>query len=284
MISNHRVVLKQRPSYNTPPSEGDFHYEECPIPEIDDGQILVKTLYLSMDPYMVDTKLTGKHYSLMLSLLGLPGLAAFIGIRQKAHINPKGNQTMIVSAAAGASGSMAVQISKLEGCSRVVGICGSAEKCKFVTEDLGANDAINYKSEDVDKRLSETCPHGVDIYFDNVGGEISEAVINHMNDNGHVVLCGQIAMYNTDQEYPPPLADDIQDLVCSRDITRDRFLVLNYVERFQASILQLHKWHKMGKLKCRESVANGLDKAPQAFIAMMSGKNIGKQIVYIADP
>ncbi|XP_071951667.1 prostaglandin reductase 2-like isoform X2 [Antedon mediterranea] len=231
----------------------------------------------------VDTKLTGKNYTLMLNLFGLPGLAAFIGIRQKAHINPEAKQTMAVSAAGGASGSMAVQISKLEGCSRVVGICGSSEKCKFVA-DLGADDVINYKEGDLDQRLSEACPHGVDIYFDNVGGAISDAVISHMNDNSHVVLCGQIAMYNTDHEYPPPLSGEIQDLLCTRDITRERFLVLNYIERFQASILQLNKWYKMGKIKCRETVTHGLSKVPEAFIGMMSGRNIGKQIVCVSEP
>nr|XP_006820347.1 PREDICTED: prostaglandin reductase 2-like [Saccoglossus kowalevskii] len=212
---------------NNAPSEDNFALRDCSYPELEDGQILVKTLYLSADPYMVDRRLVGTHYSLMLGLYGPPGLAALIGIREKGHLVPDANQTFVVSAAAGACGSLAGQ-------------------------------------------------------FDNVGGTITDEVIKQMNSNSHIILCGTIATYNTDLPYPPPLSDDIQDIVEDQNITRDRFLVINYISRFPKSIKQLAQWYKQGKLKVRETISGGISSSPKAFISMMTGGNIGKQVVHIA--
>ncbi|XP_070553434.1 prostaglandin reductase 2-like isoform X2 [Ptychodera flava] len=351
--ANQKVVLRSRPGKgeNNPPRESNFALKDCPYPEVEDGQILVKTLYLSADPYMrcqmnantgtdylhsfelgqviegngvgvvltskaedfnrgdivesyhwpwqlyatlnvgglncltaskVDRKLVGSHFSLVHGLYGPPGLAALIGIREKGHVDPNANQTFVVSAAAGACGSLAGQVARLEGCANVVGICGTDEKCCFITNDLGFDHGINYKTEDIHARLQETCPNGIDIYFDNVGGDITNAVIKHMNPNSHIILCGTISTYNSDLPYPPPLPDDVQQVVESQNITRDRFLVINYIEKFPKSIKQLSQWYKSGKLKVRETIEGGLANCPKAFISMMNGGNTGKQIVHIA--
>ncbi|XP_783631.4 prostaglandin reductase 2 [Strongylocentrotus purpuratus] len=350
---NKRVVLASRPGINTKPTVDHFEVEECPVPEIKDGTIIVKTLCLSVDPYMrcrmnldtgtdymspwrlhqtidgggvgiivesqcrgfrrgeilesfhwpwqvyalmelrgvncllvkkVDPALIERHFSLICGLFGLPGQAAYIGIREKGHVIPEASQSFVVSAAAGACGSLAGQIARLQGCSPVVGICGSDTKCSFLQEELSFHHAINYRTQDVFLRIKECCPEGVDIYFDNVGGDISNSVIKQMNENSHIILCGQISMYNTNVPYPPSLPEEIEQIREERNITRDRFLVLNYVEEFPAAIAQLAAWWKEGKLKYKETVTHGLENAPLAFVSMMNGGNIGKQIIHVAEP
>uniref|UniRef100_A0ACB8G410 Prostaglandin reductase 2 n=2 Tax=Sphaerodactylus townsendi TaxID=933632 RepID=A0ACB8G410_9SAUR len=190
---------------------------------------------------------------------------------------------MVVSGAAGACGSLAGQIGFLEGCSRVVGICGTNEKCSTLVSEMGFDAAINYKEEDVVQRLRVLCPDGVDVYFDNVGGGISYAVIAHMNPNSHIILCGQISQYNNDMLHPPPLPPAIEEIRKARNITSERFILLNYTDKYPASTAQLCQWIKEGKLKVRETVVNGLENIGAAFVSMMSGGNIGKQIVHVSD-
>ncbi|MGH0169369.1 UNVERIFIED_CONTAM: hypothetical protein FKN15_056767 [Acipenser sinensis] len=189
----------------------------------------------------------------------MPGLTALLGVREKGHVTPGANQTMVVSGAAGACGSLAGQIGRLDGCSKVVGICGSDEKCQVLVSDLGFNSAINYKRQDVAARLRESCPTGVDVYFDNVGGSISDTVIAQMTEGGHVILCGQISQYNKDVPYPPPLPASTQEVLHTKHITRERFTVLNYTEKHEAGMLQLSQWVREGKLKVLETVVKGLD-------------------------
>ncbi|CAN7939486.1 unnamed protein product [Ixodes hexagonus] len=231
----------------------------------------------------VDVKSLDGDVSLVLSCLGLTGLTALLGLREKGGIKPGAGQACVVSAAAGSCGSLAGQIAKLEGCARAVGICGSQEKCKFLLETLKFDAAINYKTEDVDKRIQETCPNGVQVYFDNVGGSISDSVIRHMTPGSNVVLCGQISVYNKDVPYPPPVGPGVQEIMDERHIKRERFLVIRYEEKFQESLAQLSEWLKGGKLLVQRTVEKGLENAPKAFISMMNGGNIGKQMVLVSD-
>lgn len=232
----------------------------------------------------LDVNSLGGDVSIVLSCLGLTGLTSLLGIREMGGIKPRTpGQTCVVSAAAGSCGSLAGQIARLEGCDRVVGTCGSKQKCEFLTGSLKFDAAINYKTEDVNKRLDETCPNGVQVYFDNVGGPISDTVIRHMTPHSNIVLCGQIAVYNKDICYPPPLSPDVQKLLEERHIRRERFLVLDYQEKFKESLDQLTEWLRSGKLVARQTVEKGLDNAPKAFVNMMNGGNIGKQIVLVSD-
>ncbi|KAM7286006.1 prostaglandin reductase 2 [Ixodes scapularis] len=231
----------------------------------------------------IDVEALGGDVSLVLSCLGLTGLTALLGLREKGGIKPGTGQTCVVSAAAGSCGSLAGQIAKLDGCARVVGICGSQAKCTFLLETLKFDAAINYKTEDLDKRIQETCPAGVQVYFDNVGGPISDAVIRHMTPDSNVVLCGQISVYNKDVPYPPPVGPGVQKVMDQRRIKRERFLVLRHEDKFQQSLAQLSEWLKSGKLTVRQTVERGLENAPRAFVSMMNGGNIGKQVVLVSE-
>ncbi|XP_046550888.1 prostaglandin reductase 2-like isoform X2 [Haliotis rubra] len=365
---NKRVYLKSRPGVNGEPTEDNFCVEDCETPSPDqlhDGEALVQTLYLSVDPAFVCMSCTlqtfkkpmlspsgyngvychsqtrcclnedsGAEYltplqigdtvhwlgigvvtaskdkgldhgdfvtsnfdwpwtkvfvkaanrlkklpkesvqerpSLALSALGVTGLTAYLGIKVKGHVSPAANQTMVISAAAGSTGSLAGQIARAEGCKCVVGICGSEEKCAYLTSQLGFDAAINYKAEDVSSRLKETCPDGIDVYFDNVGGDISDKVIQ------------QIAVYNKDVPYPPPIPTSTQQTLAERNITRDRFLVLNYADQFDEALQTLAGMLHQGKLQVRETVMEGVENAGKAFVSMMKGGNIGKQVVKVAD-
>ena len=236
-----------------------------------DGNILEK-----VDPQLVDG-----HLSYFLEAIGMPGLTSLIGVQEKSHITAGSNQTMVVSGAAGACGSLAGQTGCLLGCSKVVGICGTPEKCLFLTSELGFDAAINYKEGNVAEQLHKLCPAGVDVYLNNVGGDISDTVISQMNQNSHIILCGQISQYNKDVPYPP-LHPAIEAIQKERNITRERFLVLNYKDKFEFGILQLSQWFKEGKLKIKETRINGLENMGAAFQSMMTGGNIGKQIVCIS--
>ncbi|XP_066550701.1 prostaglandin reductase 2 isoform X1 [Amia ocellicauda] len=231
-----------------------------------------------LDPSLVDG-----HLSHFLGAVGITGLTALLGVREKGHVTPGANQTMVVSGAAGACGSLAGQIGRLDGCSRVVGICGTDEKCKVLVSELGFTEAINYKQEDVASQLKKACPDGVDVYFDNVGGPISDTVISQMNEGSHVILCGQVSQYNKDLPYPPPLTPSTQELLLTKNITRERFTVLNYMDKYECSILQLSQWVKAGKLKALETVVKGIQNMGVAFHSMMKGGNIGKQIVQVTE-
>ncbi|XP_034015893.1 prostaglandin reductase 2 isoform X2 [Thalassophryne amazonica] len=240
--------------------------------------VLKGSILQKLDPQMVDGRL-----SYALGAVGLTGLSAFLGIREKGHITKGANQTMVVSGAAGACGSIAGQIGRLDGCVRVVGICGSEEKCKVLVDDLGLSAAINYRQDDIPTRLKECCPDGIDVYFDNVGGPISDTVIKQMNNGSHVILFGQISQSNKDLPYPPPLSDETQETLQRKNITRERFTVINYMDKAEAALLQLSHWVKSGELKVLESVINGIENMGVAFCSMMKGGNIGKQIVKISD-
>uniref|UniRef100_A0A8C5QZL9 15-oxoprostaglandin 13-reductase n=1 Tax=Leptobrachium leishanense TaxID=445787 RepID=A0A8C5QZL9_9ANUR len=237
-----------------------------------DGKSLQK-----MDPSLVNGQLS--HF---LGAVGTTGLTALLGMKAQAQVVPGANQTLVVSGAAGACGSLAGQIGRIMGCARVVGICGTDEKCSFLVNELGFDGALNYKKKYLAQKLKELCPNGVDIYFDNVGGTISDMVISQMNQNSHVVLCGQISQYNKDMCHPPPPAAQTEALLEERNITRDRFLLFNHTDQFDSSIQQLSKWLKEGKIKAQETITCGLENTPGAFLSMMTGGNTGKQIVQVS--
>ncbi|KAM5130040.1 prostaglandin reductase 2-like [Mantella aurantiaca] len=341
-----RIVLASRPGIDKEPVPENFHLEEADLPEeLSDGQVLAKTLYLSVDPYLrycmneetagsylmvwkisevlssngvgvveqsrssqlkvgdiishfnwpwqtkcilddgslkkLDPSLVNGHISHYLGLIGSTGLTAFIGIKEQGHVTPGANQTMVVSGAAGGCGSLAGQIGRLLGCSRVIGICGTKQKCTTLTSELGFDEALNYKLPGLEYKLKACCPNGVDIYFDNVGGEISDIVISQMKKNSHLVLCGQISQYNK----TPPFTIDYKTETTLKEcnIKRELFLLLNYTDQFESATLQLSEWLRAGKLKAKETILHGLENAAGAFLSMMKGGNIGKQIVQVAE-
>uniref|UniRef100_A0AAF5PYI6 Prostaglandin reductase 2 n=1 Tax=Wuchereria bancrofti TaxID=6293 RepID=A0AAF5PYI6_WUCBA len=221
--------------------------------------------------------------SIILSCVGLSGLTALLGIQKKAEIDRTRPQTFVVSGAAGSCGSLAGQIARLYGCTKVIGICGSDQKCAVLLNEWGFNGAINYKQESVVDRLHKLAPEGVDIYFDNVGGFVSDAVISLMSEGGRIVLCGQIAVYNTDLPNPPPLPEKTAQIIAERKIKREKFIVLQYKDDIDTSVAQLSAWLQEKKLKSRETVYEGLERAPEAVVDLLNGCNIGKMIVKVDD-
>lgn len=317
------------------PKESDFRLETGPVPEIGDGQLLIETLYLSVDPYMRGRVKAGPSYakpvdvgglmegggvgrviasnnpkfqvgdivegmtgwqshavtdgigyrkvdpalapvSTALGVLGMPGLTAYFGLLDVTH--PRAGETIVVSGAAGAVGSLVGQIGKIKGC-RVVGIAGSDDKCRWLVDELGFDAALNYKTTaDLAGKLKELCPDGIDVYFDNVGGPITDAVIARMNLFGRISICGQISQYNSEQaELGPRL---LFHFVIRRLMARG-FLVFDFAERYKEGLRQMAEWVQSGQLKYREQFFHGIEKTPAAFIAMLQGENTGKMLVKI---
>ena len=317
------------------PSKDQFRTESTTLPDLQEGEVLVKALYFSVDPYMrgrmndaksyvppfkidepimggvigeivgtksgnlqkgdvvqgflpwstetvqkadtlqkIDTNLAPASY--YLGILGMPGLTAYFGLL---HIGkPKAGETVVISGAAGAVGIVVGQIAKLKGC-RVVGIAGSDEKIKMLTDEFDFDEVINYKkSSDMKKAIQESCPDGADIYFDNVGGSISDAVISNINFHARVVLCGQIALYN---ETETPMGPRLQPMLLTRSVLMQGFIVGNFKDHFREGIEQLSQWVKEGKLKYKETIIEGFDKLPEAFLGLFSGKNKGKMVVKV---
>ncbi len=216
-------------------------------------------------PFLSDTAFLG--------VLGVNGLTAYFGMMDIAK--PQKGETLLVSAAAGATGSIAGQIGKIHGC-RVVGIAGGPEKCKWITEGLGFDAAVDYKSPDWKEKLAAATPKGVDINFENVGGEIMHAVLERMNLHGRVVLCGLISGYTKGD---PALAS--LEMVLVKRLRVEGFIVIDYMDRTMEAATQLGKWKMFGKLKDRETIVEGLEKAPDAINMLFTGGNIGKLIVKV---
>jgi NADPH-dependent curcumin reductase CurA len=213
-----------------------------------------------------------------MSALGMTGLTAYFGLLEIGR--PQPGETVVVSGAAGATGSAVGQIARIKGC-RAVGIAGGAEKCRYLTEELGFDAAIDYKSEDVAARLKATCPKGVDLYFDNVGGEILDAALARLAMRGRVVLCGAISRYNDSVHAAGP--KNYLNLVVRRG-RMEGFLILDYLNRAQEAGAQLAAWIAEGKLKDRVDVQRGLSSAPATLARLFKGENRGKQLLQIADP
>lgn len=330
-MTTQQIVLASRPK-GLPVSD-DFRMEQVELPEIKTGEILLKGMYYSVDPYMrgrmndaksyvapyeinkplngsvigkvvesksdlfkpgdvvighfpwqkefiasetearnIDTDLAPPSY--YLGVLGMTGLTAYFGLM---HIGkPKAGETVVVSGAAGAVGLVVGQIAKIQGC-HVVGIAGSEEKTKLLTTEFGFDEAINYKATpDMNKAIAAACPKGVDIYFDNVGGEISDAVINNIAFHARIPLCGQIALYNTTET---PMGPRLQPMLLTRSVLMQGFIVGDFKDRFSEGIQQLAKWVKEGKIKTTETIEHGFENLPKALLGLFKGENTGKMVV-----
>jgi NADPH:quinone reductase len=331
---NRQILFVKRPGGI--PDESCFKFVVSDIPQPSSGQVLLRTRFLSVDPYMrsrmndrksyvapfqlnavlnggivgeiVESKsnnfsngdfvvgnLGWQDYSIAgekevrkinpetapvstaLGVLGMPGLTAYFGLLDIGK--PKKDETVVVSGAAGAVGTIVGQIAKIHGC-RVVGIAGSDKKTMYLIDELGFDAAINYKTiPHLRKALKEACPNGVDVYFDNVGGDISDAVISLINNHARIPLCGQISLYN---DMIIPKGPRIQPRLLTYSALMKGFIVHNYTDRFDEGIRQLAEWLKEKKLKYAENFVEGLENAPKAFIGLFSGDNLGKQIVKVS--
>jgi NADPH-dependent curcumin reductase CurA len=320
------------------PKESDFQLVESPLLPLSDGQVLLRTLFLSVDPYMrsrmngvrtyadpvnigqvmiggtVGQVVASKnpkfqpgeiveayggwqeylisggeklrkldpHFapiSTALGVLGMPGMTAYFGLLD--ICKPQPGETVVVSGAAGAVGSLVGQIAKNLGC-RAVGIAGSDEKVSWLVNELGFAAAFNYKTtENYVLALKELCPAGIDCYFDNVGGEITDAIFPVLNSRSRISVCGQISQANA-QKRDPGLR--ILIYLLSKQARAEGFLVHQFADRYPEGIAQMSRWIKEGKLKYREQIVEGFENTPTAFIGMLNGENTGKMLVKVADP
>ncbi len=334
-LKNRQVLLAKRPKGL--PDDSTFQFVETEVPELKAGEVLVRTLYLSVDPYMrgrmndaksyaepfevgkpltggvvgkvvksndpnfsegdyVTARLDWADYSVAdgnylkkidpnaapittaLHVAGMPGLTAYFGLLDIGK--PKAGETVVVSGAAGAVGMVVGQIAKIKDC-RVVGIAGSDEKINFLKNELGFDEVINYKtSKNIREDLKKACPNGIDVYFDNVGGEISDAALSLLNFHARVALCGQIAHYNDTKIEMGPR---ILPYLLTRSVLLKGFIVSDYADRADEGIKQLSEWLKEGKIKYKETIYEGLENAPDAFLGLFRGDNIGKMLVKVAD-
>lgn len=332
---NRRWLLKSRPSGAL--KDSNFEFVQQNVPEIGEGQILVRVLMLSCDPTQrmwiaTDTYLPaveigevvrsagagrvvksrhrgfsegdlvagllgwqdyaaidprgvtgvsklppGTPLDKALGVLGMNGMTAYFGLLDVGR--PKQGETVVVSGAAGATGSVAGQIAKIKGC-RVIGIAGGADKCRWVTDVAGFDAVIDYKAENVGARLRELCPKGIDIYFDNVGGEALDAALAHLALRGRVVLCGAISGYDADKLPPGPR--HYVNLIVQRG-RMEGFIVLDYYDRAQEAVTALAGWLAEGRLKDQTDVMEGLENAPAALRRLFDGSNRGKQLVHVAN-
>lgn len=253
--------------------------EESKSAEFKKGDIVLgmlpwatQSIVSSKEIRKIDTSLApGTYY---LGILGMPGLTAYFGLIDIGK--PKPGETVVISGAAGAVGIVVGQIAKLKGC-KVIGIAGSDDKIRMLKDEFHFDEVINYKSTaNIGEAIKNACPDGVDIYFDNVGGEISDAVVANINFHARIVLCGQISLYNSTEQ---PVGPRLQPMLLTRSVLMQGFIVSNYQSRFPEGIVQLSQWVKEGKLAYKETFINGFDHLPEAFIALFSGSNTGKMIV-----
>lgn len=332
---NNQIVLASRPEGWV--TQDNFKQVEGKIPDIGKGEILVRNLYLSVDPYMRARMNDAKSYvppfqidqvleagvvgevvqsqnpkfkegdvvvgmlgwenysksdgaglltverglvplSYYLGVLGMPGMTAYAGLVDVANL--QAGETVFVSAASGAVGSVVGQIAKIMGC-EVVGCAGSDEKVDFLVNELGFDRAFNYKTcGSIAKKIAELCPKGIDVNFENVGGEIMEAALWNMRDFGRIALCGMISNYNDTDMAPGPRG---MGIIIQRRLKMQGFIVFDNPARNMEFVQKAVGWLKEGKLKYRETVTEGLENAPAAFIGLLKGENFGKQIVKIAD-
>ena len=334
---NRQIVLASRPSGK--PESANFRLDETAIPVPEDGQVLCKTIYLSLDPYMRGRMNAGKSYappveidevmgagtvgqviesnnskfnagdfvfgyggwqefwvqngtelkkvdpqlapiSTATGVLGMPGVTAYTGLLNIGK--PKKGETVVVAAASGAVGSVVGQIARIKG-ARAVGIAGSAEKCKYVTEVLGFDACVNHNSPDFAEALKAACPDGIDVYFENVGGKVFETVSPLFNDFARIPVCGIISAYNATELPPGPNLTPLlmRDILVKR-LTFRGFIVWDFASQENEALSELANWIKDGKLHYREDIVDGLENAPEAFIGLLEGKNFGKLVVRVS--
>jgi len=234
--------------------------------------------YVALNPRGQVNKLPpGAPLELAMSALGMNGVTAYFGLIDVGR--PVAGETVVVSGAAGATGSVAGQIAKIKGC-RVIGVAGGAEKCRWLTDEAGFDAAIDYKAKDIQVRLKELCPKGIDIFFDNVGGDILDAALARLAMRGRIVLCGGIANYNATELPPGPR--NYLNLAVQRG-RMEGFIVLDYMSRAAEAIGPLAGWVQAGKLKYRVDVQHGLENAPATLRRLFEGRNEGKQLLRVAE-
>jgi NADPH-dependent curcumin reductase CurA len=258
-----RVITSKNPAF----APGDFVYGPFGVQEyaISNGKGTTK----------VDTRVA--PLPVFLGTLGAPGMTAFFGLLETGQ--PKPGETVVVSGAAGATGMVVGQIAKIKRC-RVVGIAGGPEKCKYITKELNFDAAIDYKSEDVKKALQTHCPKGVDVYFDNVGGDILDAVLTQLARGARIVLSGAISQYNNTTPIKGP--SNYLSLLVNR-ATMKGMLVLDYADRYGEAAREMVGWMKAGQLKSREDIVEGFETFPETLLKLFKGENTGKLVLKVAD-
>ena len=330
---NKTIILEKRPVGK--PQLSDFKFIDTELPQIGVNEVLLKTSFVSVDPYLRGRMSDAKSYSApfqlqkpissgiiaevlesnngayakgdyvsgllkwkefqksdgkgllkvdptkaplsaYLGVLGMTGLTAYLGLTEIGK--PKKGETLVVSGAAGAVGSVVGQIGKLLGC-RVVGIAGTDEKVEMLKAKYGFDAAINYTTtSNMKKAIATACPNGVDVYFDNVGGEISDGVLANINQMARIIICGSISVYN---ETSIPMGPRVETTLVKNSALMQGFIVSNYAAKFPEAIIQLSDWVQAGKLTYSETIIEGFDQIPQAFIGLFEGQNNGKMIVKI---
>jgi len=258
-----RVVESKSPSF----AVGDHVYSAFGIQEytVSNGEGVAR----------VDTSIAA--LPVYLGTLGMPGMTAYFGLLEVGR--PKPGETVVVSGAAGAVGAVVGQIAKIKGC-RVVGIAGGSEKCQYVAKDLGFDAAIDYKAENVRDALKKNCPNGIDVYFDNVGGEILDTVLTQINLRARIVICGAISQYNNTSPVIGP--SNYLSLLVNR-ARMEGMIVFDYADRYAQAGREMAAWMAAGKLKSREHVVEGLETFPETLLMLFKGENIGKLMLKVAD-
>ncbi|BEN40518.1 NADP-dependent oxidoreductase [Serratia nevei] len=336
---NRRFLLASRP--HGEPTASNFRLDTVPVPQPSAGQLLLRTVYLSLDPYMrgrmsdapsyappveIGQVMVGgtvsrveashhpdfsvgdwvlgydgwqdyalsdgnglrnlgphlSHPSRLLGVLGMPGFTAYMGLLDIGQ--PQAGETLVVAAASGAVGSVVGQVGKLKGC-RVVGVAGGAEKCRYVVEELGFDACIDHRAPDFADQLAAACPQGIDIYYENVGGAVFDAVLPLLNAKARIPVCGIIAHYNaTGLPAGPDRLPLLEGLILRKRIRMQGFIIFDdYGSRFDEFLQQMSSWVEQGKIKFREDIVDGLEQAPQAFIGLLQGKNFGKLVIRVAE-
>jgi NADPH-dependent curcumin reductase len=335
MAQAKRIVLASRPIGEPKPS--DFRTEEFPVPAPGPGQVLLRTIWLSLDPYMrgrmsdaasyaqpvpiggvmeggtvseviasnnpafakgdivlsragwqthalsdgkglpkIDPKLAPT--STAVGVLGMPGMTAYTGLLDIGK--PQPGETVVVAAASGAVGSAVGQIAKIKG-ARAVGIAGGKDKCEYVKKEFGFDDCLDHRAPDLAVKLKDACPKGIDVYFENVGGEVFDAVFPLLNAFARVPVCGLIAHYNDTEAKPPKWAASLMRNILTKRLTFRGFIVSDFAARHADFLRDMSLWVREGKVKYKEFVTEGLNSAPSAFMGLLKGANFGKQLVRV---
>ena len=331
---NRQFKLAQRPVGMV--KRSDFEFVEAPVRAPEEGEVLVKILFLSLDPAMRGWMNEGKSYippvglgevmragaagivvaskhpsfavgdhvvgalgvqeyaisngkglvkvdpkvaplPVYLGTLGMPGMTAYFGILEVGQL--KDGETVVVSGAAGAVGQVVGQIAKIKGC-HVVGIAGGADKCRYITDELGFDAAIDYKAEDVKEALKRHCPKGIDVYFDNVGGDILDAALSRLAMHARIVICGAISQYNNTEPVKGP--SNYLSLLVNRASMKG-MVVFDFAARYGEAVKEMAGWMKQGKLKSREDIAEGIENFPETLLKLFKGENTGKLVLKVAD-
>ncbi|PMG71862.1 NADP-dependent oxidoreductase [Vibrio lentus] len=332
---NRRIVLASRPV--AAPTQDNFRLETVTAPTIKDGEMLLRSVYLSLDPYMrgrmsdaksyadpvaIDEVMVGAtvcqveesnnsdfevgewvlaytgwqdlgvsngegliklgkeptHPSYALGIMGMPGFTAYMGLLDIGQ--PKEGDTLVVAAATGAVGATVGQIGKLKGC-RVIGVAGGQEKCQYAKEVLGFDECIDHKADDFAEQLAKACDNGIDVYFENVGGKVFDAVMPLLNTGARIPVCGLISQYNaTSLPEGPDRMSSLMGTLLVKRIKMQGFIIFDdYAHRYNEFAAQMTEWLSQGNLHYREHLIEGLDEAPQAFMGLLEGQNFGKLVI-----